>query len=418
MNMRRSFIFRAFLLFIIIYITIYANVITAKKALVVVPIADLVGRPMSGPNILVSYDNIPLAAGKFKIGQMCPRLHQLIFNEIIDIADEQSNEVRVNIPNVYYLIQMSSQPQIAYWMQKKNLIPLDQLEQKGLDVSKIPKPIEFSNNGLALTQNNTITLLFPWVNSLAKQAYSVGTRFVLTPDQNNKNHYSVYLFDPASMNFNHVEIPKQLCIENDRPHNNADRISLFLKLLRKWAHPDNGFIPYVWGGCSFINVCKKDSFEKIDLDDKVPGIYYYSRADIHSNPKAGFDCSGLVARAAQACGIPYFFKNTTTLSSKLSALKQGETLHEGDLIWTPGHVMVVGSIPNNTLIEARGYPTGYGKVHEVPISEKLLGIKTYDNLLKTYFVGKPLSLLNGEGEKSSTTSDYKILKFASIWNQK
>jgi len=415
MNIRRSLLLKLIVVFLNIFINITHTHSATKPALVVVPAADLVGRPMSESDIIVTYDNIPIASGKFKRGQLCPRLHQLIFNEIVDITTEQSNEARINISNVYYLAKNNGQPQTAYWTLKKNLMPLEIIEKKGLDLNKIPKPVEFSDNGLALHQANTITLILPWTDKNSQRTYSVGTRFVLAENSKKGKHYSIYLFDPEIMNFRQAHVAKNLAIENSRTYSNPQRVALFVQLLRRWAHHDNGLIPYVWGGCSFTATCK-DLFEKKECGAKGPGMYYYIRKDIQDNPCVGFDCSGMIARAAQTCGIPYFFKNTTTLACKLAPIEAKDTLHEGDLFWFPGHVMVVASIPNNTLIEARGYGTGYGKVHEIALSNMFRDISSYRDLLNAYFNAKPLILLNEQQENQCKLSDYKILKLAGVWN--
>lgn len=413
-NHKWTLVYSYLLFFISLYAVAYGTLCEAKKALVIVPVADLVGQPLSTSNVFFSYHNIPLAAGTPKQSSVCPRLHQLLFNEIVDVIEKQNDEVQVNISTVYHLIQMSTKPQITYWAHKKNLVPLEILDKKRVDIHKIPPPIDFNNPSLETTHANTITLIYPWVNPITKQTFSSGTRFVLTPQQPQKNYYSIYLFNPMNFSFTETAIPKQLCLHYNNLHSNGERITLFIQLLRKWAHPDNGFIPYVWGGCSFINVCKKDMFSSHEIKNELS---YFARDEIQSIPKNGFDCSGLIARAAQICGIPYFLKNTTTLAAQLGSLQKKEKLHEGDLIWMPGHVMVVSSILNNTIIEARGYRAGYGKIHELPLHKVFKDITTFSDLQRIYFNNKPFYLLNKENEVSSTITTYKLLKLASIWNQ-
>ncbi|TET06239.1 hypothetical protein E3J79_02715 [Candidatus Dependentiae bacterium] len=417
MNNHKLTVTYFYLLFFISLVVAYETLCEAKKALVIVPVADLVGQPLSTSNVLFTYHNIPLAAGTPKQSAVCPRLHQLLFNEIVDVIEEQDDEVQVNIATVYHLIQISKKPQITYWTHKKNLVQLNDLEKRKIAIHKIPSPIDFNNPSLKTTHSNTITLLFPWVNPITKQVFSSGTRFVLTPQQLQKNYYSIYLFNPMNFSFTETAIPKQLCLHYNNLHNNGERIALFIQLLHKWAHQDNGFIPYVWGGCSFINACKKDMFTSHEIKNKKQDLSYFVRDEIQGNPKNGFDCSGLIARAAQICGIPYFLKNTTTLAVQLASLQKKEKLHEGDLIWMPGHVMVVANIINNTIIEARGYRAGYGKIHELPLHKVFKDITTFSDLQQTYFNNKPLYLLSKENEISSTITTYKLLKLASIWNQ-
>jgi len=85
------------------------------------------------------------------------------------------------------------------------------------------------------------------------------------------------------------------------------------------------------------------------------------------------------------------------MASQLEPLKQGEKIREGDLIWIPGHVMVVASLPNNTIIEARGYRAGYGKIHELPLNKLLKILQTGLSWNRLASTKKPLNLLNKEG---------------------
>jgi len=213
------------------------------------------------------------------------------------------------------------------------------------------------------------------------------------------------------MNFKEINIPKNLVCRSSDLQTNKDRRALFVQLLKKWAHPGNGFIPYVWGGCSFVNIYTTD-FKKHELNNNLS---YYARDEIKSCPKNGCDCSGLIARVAQACGIPYFFKNTTTMVTKLEALQKTDILQDGDLMWMPGHVLAVASVKDNTIIEARSYGSGFGKIHELPLNQVFKNINSYDDLLRSYFANKPLGLLNKDKEVKSTLTSYKLLKLASVW---
>src|SRR5690606_17679975 len=112
-------------------------------------------------------------------------------------------------------------------------------------------------------------------------------------------------------------------------------------------------------------------------------LYHYDKDT--SATKSGFDCSGVIARATQICGIPYFCKNTATIPHCLKPLQKEQELHNGDLILIRGHVMIVFDVAKNLLIEARGYTHGYGKLQEIPINQVFEGIQTYKDLTDAYF---------------------------------
>jgi hypothetical protein len=156
------------------------------------------------------------------------------------------------------------------------------------------------------------------------------------------------------------------------------------------------------------SLCKKDQFVQEN------GIF--TREELPTNkPQPGLDCAGLIARAAHLAGIPYFYKNSLTIAKHLAPLNKKETISEGDIIWLPGHVMVVSSLKDNLLVEARHYSHGYGKVHEIPLSHQFKNINSYEQLAAHFFNKKPLQRLDKSGKVVQVLPDFKILKLASVW---
>ncbi|MGB8367272.1 MAG: hypothetical protein WCD44_02830, partial [Candidatus Babeliales bacterium] len=156
------------------------------------------------------------------------------------------------------------------------------------------------------------------------------------------------------------------------------------------------YIPYVWGGFSFTSTKKISSFSL--KNEKIV------------SPKTGFDCAGIIARSAQICNIPYFYKNTTTIKQFLSPITHINNLMPGDIIWIPGHVMVIADLKNNTLIEARGYNHGYGKIHEIPLSEEFKGISTYKELFNIYQNKKTITRLDHKGNEQEKINNLLLLR--------
>lgn len=99
-----------------------------QEALIIVPVADLVGSPLGGER----YQDLPFS------GANCSRIHQSLFNERVIIVEDREHEVKVKIPNFYYLQDESLIPQNTFWTLKKNLLVLD--EHKKIDRKKIPPP--------------------------------------------------------------------------------------------------------------------------------------------------------------------------------------------------------------------------------------------------------------------------------------
>src|SRR3989337_3217725 len=84
-------------------------------ALCIVPVADLLAQPIR--TFSSSYTRIPYAhksTNNPHHGNACPRLHQLLFHEIVEVRAIQGNEAEVTVPQVFYETNMGT-PQTAYW---------------------------------------------------------------------------------------------------------------------------------------------------------------------------------------------------------------------------------------------------------------------------------------------------------------
>ncbi len=131
-------------------------------------------------------------------------------------------------------------------------------------------------------------------------------------------------------------------------------------------------------------------------------------------PHCGFDCSGLILRAAQIVGLHYYFKNTTTLGLSLEDLEDDDSLQEGDLILMPGHVVIVGDVERNDLIEAAGHGAGFGAVHTISLAKRIAPIKDYARLraaLKD--TTSVLRYKNSQGTPGREITSLRLLKLIS-----
>lgn len=385
------------------------------KALVVVPVADLVGQPFGHAHNEKSYNSIPLCGKKGSFA--CPRINQLLFHEIVTVIGHQHDEVHIKIPHMFFETANSSNKLDTYWTLKKNVIPLTKLENAGIDLTKIPEPISY-NPSIQRHLDQTIAVLTqPYHDPLSRINFSAGTRFVVDKTQRSPHFIMVWAYNPRKYTMHKIGLPiTHVNVLNPRSTQDEQR-SLMVKTARQWARTKKGFIPYVWGGSSFSSLCTDQLIsEQHGRDIFNAPITFYTRAFYSSGPLCGFDCTGLIIRAAQAAGIPYFYKNTTTLEKYLKPITNVNDLKIGDIIWFPGHVMIVSDLKNNMLIEAGGYNYGHGKTHEISLKKMFKNINTYYDLIKAYNDKKPLERLNTKGEVGGTYKNFKILSLESVWN--
>lgn len=363
---------------------------------VITPIADLLGAPIKTffphDSVNEAYKQLVLCGAEKKIWQGCPRLHQLIANEIVEVIDENEHELKIKTPHLFYLAANSSEKQNTFWTHKKNIALLTDLQKKhDLDISNFP----FFNR-----YKTIIVLSRPFKNPTTNITYSVGTQFVAAQLDHN-HHAHALLFDAEKNKFNLIKIDAGYFFI--KPKSLPEQQILFLNLLRGWAQQH--YIAYVWGGCSFTQTCT-NTFAK--TTNKQNNSYW--RPESEHIIKNGFDCAGIILRAAQAAGLNYPYKNTHTLKECLSALTNHDHLVEGDLIWIPGHVMAVSNLTKNLLIEARSYSHGYGIVHEIPLEKVFKNIHTYQDLIHAYHKKEILYRLDDQGNVRDTFKEFKLLK--------
>lgn len=391
---------------------------SVKEAVISVPVADLIVDPyykLSKKNLSIEeyYLKQPFS-GDWKV---CRRAHQLLFNEKVHVLEERGPEVKVRISSFYFLKSGEKTPADTYWTLKKNLIYLSDLKKRRVNLDKIPPSISYRENTiLKSTPAPVVTLKKPFYDPITKEIYSIGTRFVTFNKQNLKGAFDdgafeVYILDPSSKKMRSTQIPKRVCIRN-YSKSPKDRINNFVQVLRLWSYQKDGSIPYVLGGWSWT-VTLGDDFE---LHKEKDGDAYHRKKWAHTS-KTGLDCMGIIGRAAQICEIPFYFKNSTTLLKNLKHLQKNDTIEAGDILWYPGHTMVVSSAKKGLLIEAAGYERGWGKVEESPIENVFMGVKTVEQLKALYLEKKPVTILHYSGRPWKTFKNFKILKLSSVFSE-
>lgn len=404
MNKLKHFLY----LLLLNYIFFYAAA-AAEQAWVKVPVCDLIGESHATKdhNELINYyNNLPFAS---KRNIDCSRIHQLLFNEEVTILEEKDKQCLVKIPSIFYELENTTERFNTFWTLKENLITRNAIVSMKIPVTHFPEPINFQKINNQKSQTNIVTLRLPFYDPMTRVHYSVGTRFVLTPKQENNTVKTVYIFDNQKNKCITTAIPQNLCYQENNL-SPKQKINNFVALLRLWIQQE-GFIPYVWGGLSFTSLCKNEAFE---LNESHTGMHYV-RNSYNEFPKKGFDCAGLIARAAQISGLPYYFKNSMTIKKNLDPVTDVNKIQEGDILWIKGHVMVVASIKNNTLIEARSYEDGYGKIHEISLSKVFKDVQDFNQLINHYKAKKTLYRLNDKGMVTSQFEHFALLSIQSAF---
>jgi hypothetical protein len=225
---------------------IHSSPLIATPAVVIVPIADAYGEPPASTQI-------PLECKK---AADCPRLMQLLAHEHITIIKEQGNYALITAPHFFYVTQEQPDHHRANcWIKKEHLCELQEIPNH---TDCLPTPANAPS-----TPKNSVAIAIlnmPWQDPTTKMFYSVGTRFVI--DHAVKKDYVVHMLDPLHKQMRLAHIPKKLCITLPANASYKTRQKAYVTLVRAWAHLDKGFIPYVWGGCSFTHPYN-NSFEVV-----------------------------------------------------------------------------------------------------------------------------------------------------------
>lgn len=365
------------------------NLTHAELALVVVPIADLISDTCNNFNTKISpasyYKQIPLSPTyPGKKAADCPRLHQALFNEIVDIVKTGTHEFQVKILNAYCLDPATKQKNALFWTLKSNLVPLKSIINKHY----LPTPINYCNP--INHDPQTVTLIRPW------RHFSAGTRFKINPKDN-----TCYCYELNTNKFVKLKIPKKFISKPASLDEDQLRAN-FVNLVQNWCHTNGSkIIPYVWGGCSFVHKTPKHKIKKFNKN----GLEYYDTKFKHGPVHSGLDCSGLVLRASQIFEIPYFYKNSSTLAHELTPLNAYDEIKPGDLIWLNGHVIIIIEPHTGMCIEARHYGHGYGQLQQIHISKLFKEINNLSQLKAAHLKCTPITRIDKD---SNLRGKYKI----------
>ena len=355
-----------------------ASITSSDLAIIQYPIIDMCDNPCDFQNLPASNE-----AGF----QLYNRIHQGLFNELVHCIEIQDNYAKVVFDTIKNL--MPSDTPSFFWTPVKNLIPLQNLKNSRLSQA-IPHP--------SYGQEPTIVLLRPWKN------FSVGTRFKHLPEHDTKKNYGIIRADFKKHKLIFDSVPHQKALKEIKKNNQAAR-ALFVAIINELLddleknHPDQ-IIPYVWGGCSFSQYYKKNSFYKKNGAWEQNGP---------NNPYSGYDCSGFIMKMAQIAGLDFPWQTSYAMKFSMKKLSKHNQLQNGDIIWIQGHVIIISNIARNEIIESTGYGGGYGCLHRLKLNERLKDITNYEELLDYYYANKPITFKKKIGEWKESDA-FEILK--------
>lgn len=344
-------------LYLIIILFYTLSTTTLKiPAIVTVPVADALGAPVTNPLQVAHLYHTKLYAYGPKTPHIF-RIHQILYNEPVTIIKKYKNQHLISVKNSVFFDHLGKKNNLM-WVASTSVTPLSEIEA------------DFYYAIPTTTERPTGVLVNPIIDQETSTIYSAGTTCVCADSPN-----TIFLYNHPTRTVKTVLVPSKNFRINVTHESLEHKKKLFVTLAREWAAPTTaGYIPYVWGGCSYTQRVSGDFIN-------IPDGYHWNT--IHKEPVCGgCDCAGLVLRLAHTAGIPYICKNSATVQKLLKKITQYPDIQEGDLLWLPGHVMIISNLQDNTLVEARHYTQGYGRVHEIHVSEAFEGIKTFQDLMQ------------------------------------
>ncbi len=321
----------------------------------------------------------------------CHRDHQGLINEQVSIVETNGDAVKIKFDGLIYDFDNSThEPINTFWTYSKYLATLEYLKNNNL-LSALPHP--------DYGAEPTIVLIYPWNN------FSVSTRFKHVPENDTQDGYAIVRIDYTNNTIATDMVPHNCARIETKPENAQQARQIFVDVINTFLDrvARDGVVPFVWGGSSFMRPYSAQ--DKFYLKD---GLWH--REGSENKIYYGYDASEFVWRMAQIAGINFPYKTTWTMEQSLHPLTANGVLEDSDLIWAQGSIMIVSSIERNEVVIAHGYTSGHGCVHQLKLSESFQGINTYADLVADYHAGKPLVMLDKNGQVIRTCETFKLLK--------
>lgn len=352
----------------------YTSAIYTQERVIIEPVVDM----------SVSYPG-PLNEPAAPQHRSCRRAHQGLFNEIVAHTETKNGFAKISYQgSVVYGVDGNGQPLSEFWITDHQSVALEDLSEQMKDA-------------LVTDKTDTIVLTLPW------QGFSVGTHFKRSAHVDTDSSYAVSIPDFTRMTVRTGYVPHTHGMVWHKRSAREGR-ALFLKILKRLlahAQQQDKVIPYVWGGSSYVTAHDPhDTLYTFGAWERAKQLPLYT----------GYDCSELIMRVAHIAGIDFPWKLSGMIRNHCVPVSSDHPLENGDIIWIQGHVMVVSDSAHDEVIEARGYKSGYGKIHRITLPRLFKDIKTYDDLLKAYNQQAPITLLDNTGKPVRTYDNCMLLK--------
>lgn len=381
----------------------------AEKQLVVFirPVVDLITTNFQQPE---QRDQLLKAYAPDRPVCWFPRLFQALFGEMAFWDDANApidGYVCVELCNCYFATKTGGIQPLRYWARRTDLLRFDELSDRARKL--FPEPI-FYQKPSSVHAASVVTLAEPWTSKATRKTYSAGTRFLAYNSNKAKaKKITVVFYDPVTGSRVFDQIPRYRLVQGGRPIPFDARRGVFIDLLMQWSDSVMGIVPYVWGGASYLERLSDNEGRLVDgmiVDKNVRHWIRGGRGQV-----SGFDCSGLVLRAAQACGIPYFCRTSSTAGALLDPVKTVNELESGDLCVTHGHGHIFVIAGDGKIIEAAGYGSRYGRVQCTAVGDRFLNAQSYGDLVALCVNGSvPLYRKKNGDPDPSISSGFVIVK--------
>ena len=399
---------------------LHTTALYGQWAVVCVPVADALVSPAYNPHITTSDLHYPMLTLSSEDGSLA-RAHQLLYNERVKLIAQTASEALVELTNIVYNIH-DVQRTITnrFWLLRSTIQTEHEWKHSSLMHQYIPTPLvctliydpkthrSYSNwNKDSAPSKRHIVLTAPWYNESTNITYSVGTRFVRNSAKDSDSLFAIYIIDWRTGTPILSFVPQTKAWVEDQDTTQAGQARL-VGLIRSWLS-ETKTVPYVWGGSSLTTYCNNTPASLITYHD----TQQWYRQDAKP-PFSGFDCSELIWRSAQICGLPYPCKTSSLIPHCLARVTSPTAVEVGDIVWYPGHVMIVSNLDQHKIIEVRGYSSGYGKLHEIPLSSIFTDIPDFDTLISYSMHNRPCTVRAQDGT-TRQVSPCRMYRLSSLW---